>query len=252
MHTASPCLWTQATGVWSTSNLPRRLGAPGPWFWDLGYHKRWFSGTGKYILGKMPRGLIRYQQTGDFHFLTFSCFHRLPYLNPVAAREIFESSLESMRLRHQFVVAGYVVMPEHVHLLVSEPQRGLLSRSVQALKLSVSSQSAERPFWQARYYDFNVHGEEKRVEKLRYIHRNPVARGLVAKPEDWPWSSFRHYLTGVEGTVEIESHWTAARRGGELPDWWGRKRPGRVEVGGIPGPKTRDLGHPRLWWNWLP
>jgi len=44
------------------------------------------------------------------------------------------------------------------------------------------------------------------------MHRNPVARGLVAKPEEWPWSSFRHYATGIEGVVEIESEWTAARR----------------------------------------
>jgi putative transposase len=77
--------------------------------------------------------------------------------------------------------------------------------------------SRQRPFWQARYYDFNVWTEEKRVEKLRYMHRNPVKRGLVEKPEDWPWSSFRHYATGSEGPVEIESQWTAFRRGNEFP-----------------------------------
>jgi putative transposase len=173
----------------------------------------------------MPNELVRLQETGNFHFLTFSCFHRLPYLDSVEAREIFERSLESIRGRYRFVVAGYVVMPEHVHLLVSEPQKGSLARSVQALKLSVSVQRAERPFWQTRYYDFNVHSEKKRAEKLRYIHQNPVRRGLVGKPEDWLWSSFRHYLTGENGRVEIESFWTAARRGGELPDWLERKRP---------------------------
>ncbi|MGA2252246.1 REP-associated tyrosine transposase [Terracidiphilus sp.] len=178
-----------------------------------------------YILGQMPNELVRFQETGNFHFLTFSCFHRLPYLGTAEAREIFEASLESIRGRYRFVVVGYVVMPEHVHLLVSEPQKGLLARSVQALKLSVSVQRVERPFWQARYYDFNVHSEEKRAEKLRYIHRNPVERGLVAKPEDWLWSSARHYVTGENGTVEIESFWTAARRGGELPWWLKRKRP---------------------------
>jgi putative transposase len=76
----------------------------------------------------------------------------------------------------------------------------------------VAVQSRERPCWQARYYDFNVHNEEKRVEKLRYMHRNPVKSGLVEKPEDWAWSSFRHYALGAIGTVEIESFWTAARR----------------------------------------
>ena len=116
---------------------------------------------------------IRYQQTGEFHFLTFSSFRRRPYLSTVAAMELFEDALERVRLRYLFAVAGYVVMPEHVHLLVNEPGRGLLSRTVQALKLSVSMRSRERPFWQAHYYDFNVSSHQKFVEKLRYIHRNP-------------------------------------------------------------------------------
>lgn len=105
-------------------------------------------------------------------------------------------------------------MPEHVHLLVSEPQEAILSKAIQALKLSVSVQRGERPFWQARYYDFNVHSELKRTEKLRYMHRNPVKRGLVEQPAQWPWSSFRHYATCERGTVEIESFWTEARRQG--------------------------------------
>jgi len=57
-----------------------------------------------------------------------------------------------------------------------------------------------------------VWSERKFVEKLRYIHRNPVTRGLVAQPEDWEWSSFRHYATGETGMVEIESQWTARKR----------------------------------------
>jgi putative transposase len=67
-------------------------------------------------------------------------------------------------------------------------------------------------FWQVRYYDFPVWSAAKRIEKLRYIHRNPVKRGLVKRPEDWKWSSFVHYATGIAGTVEIESRWTARRR----------------------------------------
>jgi putative transposase len=165
----------------------------------------------------MTRGLVRYQQCGCFHFVTFSCYHRLAYFDTANARDLFERSLEAMRSRYSFVIAGYVVMPEHVHLLVSEPREVLLARAIQALKLSVSVQSRQRPFWQARYYDFNVHSEEKRVEKLRYMHRNPVKRGLVSNPEDWAWSSFRHYASGVEGAVEIESQWTATRRGNRLP-----------------------------------
>ena len=117
-----------------------------------------------------------------------------------------------MRKRYVFFVFGYVVMPEHVHLLVSEPRRSPLDRVIQALKTSVAKQSTQHPFWLARYYDFNVHSEAKKVEKLRYLHRNPVARGLVYAPEDWEWSTFRHYLTGEPEIVEIELPWTVARR----------------------------------------
>jgi putative transposase len=72
---------------------------------------------------------IRYQQTGEFHFLTFSCYRRRPYLAAVGAMELFEDALERVRLRYHFVVAGYVVMPEHVHLLVNEPQLDSASTS---------------------------------------------------------------------------------------------------------------------------
>jgi putative transposase len=165
----------------------------------------------------MPRGLVRYHHTGNFHFITFSCFHRLPHLSSAAARDLFENALERTRLSRRFVVAGYVVMPEHVHLLMGEPVKGAVADAIHALKLSVTLRRRERPFWQARYYDFNVRTPQKRVEKLRYMHRNPVKRGLVAKPEDWKWSSFLHYATGKEGPVEIESRWTAAKRGFHLP-----------------------------------
>jgi putative transposase len=168
----------------------------------------------------MPSRLERFQQAGGSHFLTFSCYDRLPYLSTAAARVLFEQSLEAVRKRYVLFVFGYVVMPEHVHLLVSEPRRGMLDRAIQALKTSVSKQSEQRPFWLARYYDFNVRTEDKRVEKLRYMHRNPVARGLVSRPEEWEWSSFRHYLNGERGTVEIESHWTLSGR-------LGLKMPGR-------------------------
>ena len=97
----------------------------------------------------MKGARIRYQQTGAFHFLTFSCYRRRPYLSAVAAMELFEDALERVRQRYQFVVGGYVVMPEHVHLLVNEPKRALLSTAVQALKLSVSVRSRLKPFWQA-------------------------------------------------------------------------------------------------------
>ena len=105
-------------------------------------------------------------------------------------------------------------MPEHVHLLLSEPQRGLLADTIKSLKQGVARRQigVAEHFWQKRYYDHNVRDSAKFIEKLRYIHRNPVKRGLCARPEDWQWSSFNHYATGVEGVVEIESEWTARKR----------------------------------------
>ena len=163
----------------------------------------------------MPARLVRIQKAGCFHFVTFSCFHRLPLLARRRGYSVFEAELEKTRSHYEFVVAGYVLMPEHVHLLVSEPKVGSLATAMQVLKQQTSrllKQPGETQFWQRRYYDFNVHNPEKTTEKLRYMHRNPVKRGLVSKPQDWVWSSFRHYATGFEGVVEIESEWTARRR----------------------------------------
>jgi putative transposase len=163
----------------------------------------------------IPWGLRRFHHSEQLHFVTFSCYRRQPKLASDRARSLFERSLEQTRRAYALCVLGYVVMPEHVHLLLTEPGAKALSTAIQALKQSGSRSLALRakdPFWQARYYDFNVWSEEKRVEKLRYMHRNSVVRGLVDEPEDWVWSSFRHYATGVEGTVEIESEWTARKR----------------------------------------
>lgn len=68
------------------------------------------------------------------------------------------------------------------------------------------------PFWQKRYYDRNVRDEHEFKVKLRYLHRNPVKRGLVIEPAEWKWSSFRHYALREAGVVEVESAWTASER----------------------------------------
>ena len=103
-------------------------------------------------------------------------------------------------------------MPEHVHLLLSEPQRGLLADARHYLKLCFAKRLGAGVFWPKRYYDRNVLDEREFAEKLRYIHRNPVKAGLCELPEDWPWSSFRHYALREKGVVEIESEWTARDR----------------------------------------
>ncbi len=163
----------------------------------------------------MPWGLKHFQQTRQIHFLTFSCYHREQKFADAIARGTFVSALERVREDYSLCIYGYVVMPEHVHLLVSEPERSTLAQAIKSLKQGVARRLALRAadsFWQARYYDFNVWSEKKFVEKLRYIHRNPVKRGLAARPEDWLWSSFRHYAMGEAGVVEIESQWTARKR----------------------------------------
>ncbi len=162
----------------------------------------------------MPWGLRRFQQTGHSHFVTFSCYHRQPLFTNDLAKRTFESALERVRRGFGLCLYGYVVMPEHVHLLVSEPERGTLAEALKSLKQGVSRRligDAEH-FWQRRYYDFNVRNYRQWVEKLDYIHHNPVKRGLCAREEDWEWSSFRAWAMGLEGGVEIECQWTARRR----------------------------------------
>ncbi len=165
----------------------------------------------------MPDGLKRFQEAHCLHFITFSCYHRAPLLSSPDSRRTFERTLEKVRRWYGFNVTGYVVMPEHVHLLLSEPEQGKLSKALQMLKQITAheliSHAPAGTLWQARYYDFNVWSEHKRIEKLRYIHRNPVKRGLCESPEDWEWSGFRHHLYGIDGPVEIESQWTASKKG---------------------------------------
>ena len=174
----------------------------------------------------MRRNLERYYGAGDLHFITCSCYRRQPLLGTPRRRDLLLTVLEQVRRRYQFVVAGYVVMPEHIHLLISEPQEKTPSTVMQALKLGFArrvlaqerrqrnpAQAAliDRPpqhIWQKRFYDFNVWTEPKRVEKLRYMHHNPVKRGLVVSPELWRWSSYRFYLFGETGPVRVNQGWT--------------------------------------------
>ncbi|MGH9511555.1 MAG: REP-associated tyrosine transposase [Terriglobales bacterium] len=136
-------------------------------------------------------------------------------------RDLFLKKLEEVRQRYDFVIVGYVVMPEHIHLLIGEPEKGNPSKVMQAIKQGfarvVLKQIRKRrrvaqgelfardgeQVWQRRFYDFNVWTARKRIEKLRYMHRNPVKRGLVIEPEQWTWSSFRNYAYGEPGEVTI-------------------------------------------------
>ena len=163
----------------------------------------------------MPKGLKRIYGLGHLHFITFSCYRRLPLLRTVRARNTFVQILGEVRTKHGFKLVGYVVMPEHVHLLISEPWHGNPSIVIRVLKQRVSRRLRRRSsrrtpaeqrslffygpeiglpqFWQRRFYDFNVWSRKKRIEKLNYMHMNPVKRKLVVHPKDWPWSSYAFY-----------------------------------------------------------
>jgi putative transposase len=171
----------------------------------------------------VPRDLKRYTGDGHLHFITFSCYHRRPFLGSARRRDLVLRVLEQTRVSYDFGIVGYVIMPEHIHLLISEPQRKNLSTAIKAFKQAVArralgrrkrdasqialfTDSAPQRFWQPRFYDFNVFTEKKRVEKLRYMHRNPVTRGLAARPEDWRWSSYRYYMLNETGIVTIDPH----------------------------------------------
>jgi putative transposase len=182
----------------------------------------------------MPRGLTGFHHSGQSHFVTFCYYHRLRLFTTEASCRIFESALERVRRSYRLCVYGYVVMLEHVHLLLSEPQRdtncptqakiGLewatcpqrdtLADALTSLKQGVARRLIDdaEHFWQKRYHDFNIRNYPQFVEKLRYIYRNPVRQGLCDRPEDCQWSSFRHYAIGAEGRVEIESEWTTRKR----------------------------------------
>jgi putative transposase len=191
----------------------------------------------------MPRGLRRFHESGQSHFITFSCYRRQPKFVNAAVYDLFPRCLEDMRRRFDLRIYGYVVMPEHVHLLLSEPEDDTLAEAIHYLKLSFAKRLRSRTiaqvsvqkkdanlghrvsqktdanlghqlgsFWQKRYYDRNVRDAREFSVKLRYLHRNPVKRGLVKEPGDWKWSSFRHYAFRENGVVEIESEWTARDR----------------------------------------
>ena len=171
----------------------------------------------------MPTNLHRYYGAGYLHFITTSCYQRRPLLGTPQSRDLFLEIMEQVRHRHQFVVVGYVVMPEHVHLLFSEPDRGNPSLVLAALKQTFAHRLLQNlrgkinpqdsalwntplaagHVWQPRFYDFVVFTDKKLIEKLRYMHRNPVTRGLVLEPQQWPWSSFRHYAYEEPGAVLV-------------------------------------------------
>jgi putative transposase len=168
----------------------------------------------------MP-GKRTYDREGHAHFVTFSCYRRRRTLDHDRAKRIVLGVLNSQLSLQDGRCVGFVVMPDHVHAIVWFPGDDQLSHFMKQWKQRSSVQikrllreglpayartfDPSEPFWQARYYDFNLYSARKIEEKLVYMHQNPVRAGLVARPCDWPWSSARYYELGR--TVGVPVGW---------------------------------------------
>jgi len=143
------------------------------------------------------------------HFVTFSCYKRRRLLEDNESKKIVIKILDSQLKLQNGKCVGYVIMPDHVHAVIWFSQNGQLIRFMQQWKRMSSREikyhlrmrlrryheeiSEDDPVWQAKYYDFNISSQEKLIEKLKYMHGNPVNSGLVLRECDWRYSSARWY-----------------------------------------------------------
>lgn len=167
---------------------------------------------------------VAWNEAGHAHELTFSCFQRLPLLSKDRTREWFIESLDRIRRQYPMELWAYVIMPEHAHLLIwptHDPYS--ISSILKSLKQPVARQALDylhatapgwlknlqvvragkvgHRFWQeGGGYDRNILDEHVAWTCVEYIHANPVRRGLVEHPTDWPWSSARSYA-GMEDVM---------------------------------------------------
>jgi putative transposase len=171
----------------------------------------------------------RFDEAGHAHSLTFSCYRRLPLLSKDRTRNWLIEAIDEARQHTQFDLWAYVIMPEHVHLLVSPRLSSVgisqilwrikwpVGRKAFAYLESTSSDwlarltvtradgTHERQFWQAGGgYDRNITEPETAWRTLEYLHLNPVRRGLVDRPVDWEWSSARWYAGIRPVPLEID------------------------------------------------
>jgi REP-associated tyrosine transposase len=170
----------------------------------------------------------RYDVAGDAHFLTFSCYQRLPLLTKDRSCNWMIEAFQLGRQKDQFDLWAYVVMPEHVHIVLGPHTGTKTSRILSTLKQSVSKRAmfwlsrnasdflpnleATNPdgspthrFWQrGGGYDRNLRSVRDIHEKIEYVHNNPVRRGLATSPEAWRWSSCRAWMTGADEPIPID------------------------------------------------
>jgi len=169
----------------------------------------------------------RWNVPWEAHELTFSCYQRRAFLSKDRTRAYLADAVNRARSGLGFHVWGYVIMPEHVHLLIWPAKETYsISSILQAVKQSVSRRAVgwlkaqnppglrwlatgrpDRPyrFWQdGGGYDRNIRSGEELTDVLGYIHNNPVKRGLVSLPEDWAWSSARDWAGRNAGPIPID------------------------------------------------
>jgi putative transposase len=156
----------------------------------------------------MPR-LRHYDDLGTARFITFSCYRRESNLNYHGVKEILIDEIIRAREKHHFQIYGYVLMPEHVHLVLYPPDGMKLGLVIGEIKSRTARRffnqtfppqsggapqsGIKRVFWQKRCYDHNCRTPETVWEKINYCHYNPVKRELVADPSEWKWSSYNWY-----------------------------------------------------------
>jgi len=170
--------------------------------------------------------LRHFDHLNTARFVTFSCFHRFRLLTSPAVIQVFLEELDGVRNRLGLKLYGYVVMPEHVHLVLWPPDPVKLGVVIGQLKslsarrmlpllktqrgmaldlLEVKRNSEGRlVFWQIRCYDHNCRTPEIVREKIEYCHKNPVVRGLVNDPAAWRWSSYNWYVGCTEVPISMD------------------------------------------------
>jgi putative transposase len=156
------------------------------------------------------------------HYITTSTYRRARLFDSERFKRRFVAAWQDLHEELRFRIIGYVLMPEHFHILLwpsdlANPSEVMQRREERTAKFILRNLRDNRQFawcgrmldrlelpptvhhharhrvWQRRFYDFNVWREKKIQEKLDYMHNNPVERRLVEKPGDWPWSSWRFY-----------------------------------------------------------
>jgi putative transposase len=173
------------------------------------------------------RTLHRFEHYGHGRYLTFSCHQRLPLFRNDRIKDAFAERLAFVKAKLGFRLYAWVVMPEHVHLLIQTGRADLTVETIlHSLKshfaatvlarwremkapilARVTDNTGRQRFWlPGGGYDRNLHSESEWLEKITYIHNNPVRRGLTAQPEQWIWSSARWYR-GLHEGPPIDSLW---------------------------------------------